>query len=57
MVNDGLWDVYHNQHMGDCAELCAREKSFPREEQDRFAVQSYAGRSTQSRAENSRMRQ
>lgn len=41
MVNDGLWDVYHNQHMGDCAELCASRENFPREEQDRFALQSY----------------
>ena len=26
MVHDGLWDAYGNVHMGDCAELCAREK-------------------------------
>ena len=26
MINDGLWDAYKNVHMGDCAELCAKEK-------------------------------
>lgn len=28
MIHDGLWDVYHNSHMGDSAELCASEKKF-----------------------------
>ncbi|MFH1011982.1 MAG: thiolase family protein [bacterium] len=41
MVNDGLWDPYGNVHMGNCAELCAREKNISREEQDAFAVESY----------------
>ncbi len=41
LVNDGLWDVYNNYHMGNAAELCASEMNFTREEQDRFAVQSY----------------
>lgn len=41
MIHDGLWDVYNNIHMGDCAELCAKEKNFSRAEQDRFAKQSY----------------
>lgn len=41
MVNDGLWDVYKQVHMGDCAELCAKEKNYPREEQDRYATLSY----------------
>src|SRR3954470_3596268 len=27
MVHDGLWDPYSNQHMGNCAELCARDKA------------------------------
>ena len=26
LIQDGLWDAYGNVHMGDCAELCAREK-------------------------------
>lgn len=41
LVNDGLWDVYNNYHMGNAAELCAKEMHFSREEQDRFSVQSY----------------
>ena len=42
MIHDGLWDPYGDQHMGSCAELCAREKRFTREEQDTFARESYA---------------
>jgi len=41
MVHDGLWDVYNDQHMGNCAELCAKEKNISREEQDAFAAESY----------------
>ena len=41
MVMDGLWDPYHNYHMGMAAELCAREKGFDREAQDAFATESY----------------
>ena len=41
MVNDGLWDPYSNQHMGNCAELCAKEKGFSRGAQDEFAAESY----------------
>jgi acetyl-CoA C-acetyltransferase len=41
MVNDGLWDVYNDQHMGNCAELCASEKGISREAQDAFATESY----------------
>lgn len=41
MVKDGLTDVYNNTHMGNCAEKCAAEHNFSREEQDAFAVASY----------------
>ena len=41
MVLDGLTDVYNQQHMGVCAELCAREHDFSREDQDAFAIESY----------------
>lgn len=41
MIKDGLWDVYNDYHMGNAAELCAKEMNFSREEQDRYAVQSY----------------
>ncbi|NBT58641.1 thiolase family protein, partial [bacterium] len=41
MIHDGLWDVYHNNHMGDSAELCASEKKISRADQDAFAKMSY----------------
>lgn len=41
LVKDGLTDVYNNYHMGNAAELCARECHISREEQDAFAVESY----------------
>ncbi len=41
MIHDGLWDPYNQFHMGVAAELCVKERSFSREEQDRFAVESY----------------
>jgi acetyl-CoA C-acetyltransferase len=41
MVHDGLWDPYSNQHMGNCAELCAKEKGISRGAQDEYAAESY----------------
>lgn len=41
MVSDGLWDPYNNFHMGNAAEACVKEFKFTREEQDRFARQSF----------------
>jgi acetyl-CoA C-acetyltransferase len=41
MVHDGLWDPYSNQHMGNCAELCAKEKGISRGAQDELAAESY----------------
>lgn len=41
MVKDGLTDVYNQVHMGVCAEKCAKEKNISREEQDKFAIESY----------------
>jgi acetyl-CoA C-acetyltransferase len=41
MIVDGLWDVYNDYHMGNAAELCARECSIPRDLQDEFAIMSY----------------
>ncbi|HEY7954412.1 MAG TPA: acetyl-CoA C-acetyltransferase [Polyangia bacterium] len=41
LVNDGLWDVYNNFHMGSAAELCAREKKIDRKAQDDYAAESY----------------
>jgi len=47
MVKDGLTDVYDKVHMGICAEICAKEMQFSREEQDNFAIESY-NKSTKS---------
>jgi acetyl-CoA C-acetyltransferase len=41
MVKDGLTDVYNQVHMGNCADKCATEHNFSREDQDTFAVESY----------------
>ncbi|WP_294210792.1 acetyl-CoA C-acyltransferase [uncultured Chryseobacterium sp.] len=41
MVLDGLTDVYNKVHMGVCAEKCAADYSFSREDQDNFAIESY----------------
>ena len=41
MIKDGLWDVYNNIHMGSCAELCAKDRNYTREQQDKFAIESY----------------
>ena len=41
MQKDGLVDVYDQNAMGVCADLCAEEHNFSREDQDAFAIQSY----------------
>lgn len=41
ILTDGLIDAYDNIHMGNCAEMCAREFNFTREELDSYAIQSY----------------
>lgn len=41
LVEDGLWDVYNNYHMGSAAELCAVECNISREDQDAYATESY----------------
>lgn len=50
IVNDGLTDAYDKNVMGVCADLCATEYDFSREEQDNFAIESY-NRSTKAWAE------
>ena len=40
MINDGLWDVFNNYHMGITAENLAEKYSITREEQDAFSAQS-----------------
>jgi acetyl-CoA C-acetyltransferase len=41
LVGDGLWDVYNQVHMGNCAENTARKYNISREEQDEYAILSY----------------
>ncbi len=41
ILKDGLWDVYNDFAMGNAAEICAKECSISREEQDEFAIESY----------------
>ncbi|MFC1562331.1 thiolase family protein [candidate division KSB1 bacterium] len=41
MIKDGLWEVYNDFHMGNAAELCAREMKISREDQDKYATESY----------------
>ncbi len=41
LLVDGLTDVYDQQHMGTCGDLCANEYGFSREDQDNFAITSY----------------
>lgn len=41
VIVDGLWDVYNNIHMGSCAESCAKDFNFTREQLDEFAIASY----------------
>ncbi len=41
LIHDGLWDIYNNQHMGMCGEACASSFKITREDQDKFAIESY----------------
>ncbi len=41
MVHDGLWDVINDFHMGTSNELCSEKCKVTREDQDRYAAESY----------------
>src|ERR1700747_1838969 len=41
MVNDGLWDIFNNYHMGITGENVAEKYGITREEQDEFALNSH----------------
>lgn len=41
LIADGLWDVYNQIHMGNCAENTAKNYGITREEQDEFSILSY----------------
>ena len=38
---DGLWDVYTDRAMGNCAEECVKKFEFSREAQDNFSIESF----------------
>ncbi|EQC48191.1 acetyl-CoA C-acetyltransferase [Bacteriovorax sp. BSW11_IV] len=38
---DGLWDVYSDRPMGNCAEECVSKFGFTREDQDNFSIESF----------------
>src|SRR5216684_5418848 len=41
MVNDGLWDIYNNYHMGITGENVAEKYGVTREQQDEYAANSH----------------
>ena len=41
LIKDGLWDVYNDFHMGNAAELTAKEMNISRQQQDEYAIESY----------------
>ena len=41
MVHDGLWDIVNDFHMGMSNELCSEKYNVSREDQDKFADESY----------------
>jgi len=41
VVNDGLWDIYNNYHMGMTGENVAQKYGVTREQQDEYAVNSH----------------
>ncbi|MDW5289769.1 acetyl-CoA C-acyltransferase [Formosa sp. PL04] len=42
LQKDGLMDAYNDNAMGVCADACATEYKFSREDQDAYAMQSYS---------------
>lgn len=41
MIHDGLWDIVNDFHMGMSNELCSERYAVSREDQDRYAAESY----------------
>lgn len=41
LVKDGLWDVYDQIHMGNCAEHSIKQFNITRQEQDDYAIRSF----------------
>jgi len=42
ILHDGLWDPYNNVPMGNCGEVLCKENNYTREDQDAYAIESYA---------------
>ncbi len=56
MIHDGLWDIVNDFHMGMSNELCSERWEVSREDQDRYAAESYRRASAAVRPVGSRMR-
>ncbi|KAH7396636.1 Thiolase, N-terminal domain-containing protein [Phaeosphaeria sp. MPI-PUGE-AT-0046c] len=41
LIADGLWDVYNQIHMGNCAENTAKKHEVSRQDQDDYAIETY----------------
>ncbi|MEB3206159.1 MAG: thiolase family protein [Vampirovibrionales bacterium] len=41
LIQDGLWDPYYQQHMGEATEVCVSAAQLSRQVQDDFAIESY----------------
>ncbi|USP81426.1 Acetyl-CoA acetyltransferase [Curvularia clavata] len=41
LISDGLWDVYNQIHMGNCAENTAKKYEVSRQDQDDYAIETY----------------
>ena len=41
LISDGLWDVYNQIHMGNCAENTAKKYQVSRQDQDDYAIETY----------------
>ncbi len=51
MIHDGLWDQVNDFHMGMSNELCSEKYGVTREDQDRFAAESYSRANAAAAAE------
>ena len=42
IITDGLWDPYNNKLMGNCGEVLSKENNYTKQDQDDYAIKSYA---------------
>jgi len=50
ILQDGLWDMFDNHHMGNAGEVCAKQYNISRKEQDDYALESYRRAAEASKA-------